>query len=192
MKYLASFLFVALFICFGSGRATSQSGRRSTAPPKATFPVPLPDTPPAPDSQIKKDAQAEATYQCLDTGKIADGATASADTEEIFSSKDLTTKAQILSKPEAVYTREARRNGTSGKVTLRVVLSSTARVTSVKVIKGLPDGLTESAVKAACAIRFKPATKDDHDVAQAVTVLYSFWTDVRVGPGVSRPPLSRP
>ena len=187
MKYLATFVITLALVSLSSASAGAQAGRRSTETPQATYPVRLP-VEPAQNVKIKQDSQDETIYQCLDTSQSPDTASAEAATsEEIFSGKDVTTKAQILSKPEPAYTREARRNGTSGRVALKIVLSSAARVTSAKVIRGLPDGLTESAVKAACGIRFKPATKDDRPVAQYLIVEYGFATNLPYG-SRSRPP----
>lgn len=182
MKYFATLLVTLFVVCLSSGTATAQAGRRNTERPTATYTVPQPDVPDASTLKIEQDAQDKSIYQC--TG----AASAQTASEEVFSSKDVTTKAQILSKPDPTYTLEARRNGTMGTVVLRVLLSSSARVTSVKVLKELPDGLTENAVKAACRISFKPALKDNHPVSQYVLVKYGFMIDVRIGPRTRKPP----
>lgn len=187
MKYLACFIIAPVVICLGSAPANAQAGRRhQTTQPTATYTVPLPDEP---TGHIKQDSQDSTIYRCI---AAVDGDAQSATTtpgEEVFSSKDVTTKAQILAKPDPVYTLEARRNGTRGTVVLRVLLSSSARVTEIKVLDELPDGLTENAVKAACAIRFKPAMKNERAVAQYVTVKYLFMADPPTGAGTRRLPL---
>jgi TonB family protein len=189
MKRLASFIAaVALSLVGSTATALAQAGRHGAENPKATFPVPLPDES-VRDSWIKRDSQDQTLYQCLDAGGQAAAETAD---QEIFSGKDVTEKARILAKPEPTYTLEARRNGTNGRVRLRVVLSSAARVTSVKVIKELPDGLTEMAVKAACRIRFKPALKDGLPVSQYVLVEYGFMTNLPIGARTRMPPPPRP
>jgi TonB family protein len=75
-------------------------------------------------------------------------------------------RIQILFKEKAKYTEEARQNKIQGTVVLSAVFTSDGQVTSVRVIRGLPDGLTEKAIEAAKKIRFQPATKN----GAAVTV----------------------
>jgi TonB family protein len=82
--------------------------------------------------------------------------------------------ANILSRPAAVSTSDARLNGTSGTVRLSAVLDSTGKVTDIQVIDGLPDGLSESAVDAAHQIQFTPAMKDGRAVSQQVQLTYDF------------------
>lgn len=65
----------------------------------------------------------------------------------------------ILYKEKARYTEEARQNKVQGTVVLSAVFTSDGRVTQVRVIRGLPDGLTEKAIEAAQKIKFQPATK---------------------------------
>ena len=80
--------------------------------------------------------------------------------------KDGVGRIQILYKEKAKYTEEARQNKVQGTVVLSAVFTSDGRVTNVRVIRGLPDGLTEKAIEAAQKIRFQPATKN----GSAVTV----------------------
>lgn len=183
MKYGAAFISTLALVCLCGGVAAAQSGRRAPKTPQASYPVPLPAEP-APPVKIKKEPQDEKVYQCLYDGRpLLDVADTAGKSEEIFSSKDVATKARILKKTPPDYPSEARRNGTKGKVVLKVLLSSTAKVTYVTVLEGLPNGLTESAIKAACRIRFEPALKDGHPVAMYVQVEYGFWTDSRPFPG---------
>lgn len=66
-------------------------------------------------------------------------------------------------KPEA--TAEARRHSPfSGTVILETIIDTAGTVRSVRVLKGLPMGLTESAVNAVKAWTFKPATLDGKPV----------------------------
>ncbi|MDQ3755772.1 MAG: energy transducer TonB, partial [Acidobacteriota bacterium] len=91
-----------------------------------------------------------------------------------FSPRDVTRKAQIISKPEPTFTEEARKNNITGEVVLRMVLSSSGQVTNIQPMKRLPDGLTEKAIAAARLIKFTPAEKDGRKVSQYVTVAYNF------------------
>ncbi|HYO63491.1 MAG TPA: energy transducer TonB [Pyrinomonadaceae bacterium] len=77
-------------------------------------------------------------------------------------------------RPTSGFTGKARRNGTSGRVRLRVVLGAAGRVSDITVLKGLPDGLTEQAVGVARPITFLPAEKDGRRVSQWVVIEYNF------------------
>ena len=83
-------------------------------------------------------------------------------------------RPRILSKPDAGYTDEARRNNISGQVLLRVLFAETGQVTKVSVVSGLPFGLTERAIAAARQIEFVPAELDGKKVAYPVMVVYNF------------------
>jgi TonB family protein len=102
------------------------------------------------------------------------GNTGPVDYTRPFRQNEVTKKVAILSKPDPVYTEEARRNLVSGVVRLRAVLNSNGTVTGISVIKGLPNGLTERAVAAARKIKFRPAEKDGRIVSQYVVIDYNF------------------
>jgi TonB family protein len=83
-------------------------------------------------------------------------------------------KPRILSKPDAGYTDEARRNNVSGQVVLHVLFAETGRINQISVVRGLPFGLTERAIAAARQIEFEPAELDGRKVAYPVVVIYNF------------------
>jgi TonB family protein len=58
------------------------------------------------------------------------------------------------------YTEEAKRTATEGTVVLDLVVAEDGHVREVKVVSGLPHGLTEAAVAAARACHFSPGEKD--------------------------------
>jgi TonB family protein len=93
---------------------------------------------------------------------------------KIYSAGDVTKKAVIVSKPEPDYTEEARRNNVEGVVSLRVLLGADGRVRAIRVLRGMPYGLTNTAVAAARRIRFRPAVKDGVSVSQWVQLEYHF------------------
>ncbi|MFN0119638.1 MAG: energy transducer TonB [Blastocatellia bacterium] len=72
------------------------------------------------------------------------------------------------------YTEEARQNKIQGVVTLSVIVTADGGVTGIRVVRGLPDGLTESAIEAAKKSRFKPATKSGEPVATRMNLEFSF------------------
>ena len=94
----------------------------------------------------------------------------------LYSPREVTVKPRITAKPNPRYTEEARRNGVSGRVVVRVVLCKDGGATDVEVLEGLPHGLSEEAVRAARRIRFEPGRKDDELVSVRVRVLYDFRT----------------
>ncbi len=67
----------------------------------------------------------------------------------IFTGKDVTSKARLISKPEPQYTEDARKNQITGTVVLKCVFGSDGQVKNISVRSGLPYGLTEKAIAAA-------------------------------------------
>ena len=96
------------------------------------------------------------------------------DYNRTFSAKEVTRKAQITSRPEPLYTEEARKNQITGSVSLRMVLNANGSVSNIAPLSRLPDGLTEKAIAAARQIKFSPAEKDGRKVSQYVTIQYNF------------------
>ncbi|HKY27994.1 MAG TPA: energy transducer TonB, partial [Pyrinomonadaceae bacterium] len=96
------------------------------------------------------------------------------DYNRIFSGKEVSSKARVLSKPEPQYTEEARKNQITGTVVLRAVFTSGGQVTNIRAVNGLPFGLTERAIAAARQIRFQPATKDGRPVSMYIQLEYNF------------------
>ncbi len=80
----------------------------------------------------------------------------------------------ILYREKARYTEEARQNKIQGTVVLQVVFNVNGSITEVKVVRGLPDGLTEKAIEAARKIRFNPAVKNGSPVSVRGTLEFTF------------------
>jgi TonB family protein len=96
------------------------------------------------------------------------------DYNRVFSGREVTQKARVLEKPEPTYTESARMFGVEGPVVFRAVFSKTGEVTNLHVVRKLPHGLTQQALKAARAIRFSPAQKDGHPVSMWMELQYNF------------------
>jgi len=96
------------------------------------------------------------------------------DPNRIFSGREVTQKARVLSKPEPQYTEEARKNQIVGTVVLRAVFTSGGQVTNIRAVSGLPFGLTERAIAAARQIKFMPAMKDGRPVSMYIQLEYNF------------------
>jgi len=68
------------------------------------------------------------------------------------------TEPVAIDQPKPPYTEEARKNRTEGVVLLQVIIRSNGRVDGFRVIKGLGNGLDESAINTiATKWRFRPA-----------------------------------
>ena len=81
---------------------------------------------------------------------------------------------KIKRKPEPEYTKEARRYGTTGTVTLRAQFHSSGKVRNVCWVSTLPYGLTENAIKAAYQIVFEPVIKDGKPASVTAFIQYNF------------------
>lgn len=155
----------------------SQSGRRvkttvspTPLPMEQVRPSPNPEQPEPPPVTAEKNQD----YRCTDDGSLV-RILETADTQElIVPAKEADGPVLMTKKPSPDYTREARRNGIQGFVTLRVLLAADSEVSRVRVLKGLPAGLTENAIRAACKIQFKPAMKAGRPVTTWVTVEFAF------------------
>ena len=82
--------------------------------------------------------------------------------------KEVDVKARLLSKAEPAYTEEAREKRVVGTVVLKAVFTGSGQVTDIRVVQGLPHGLTEQAIKVARKIKFIPATKDGKYVSMVI------------------------
>ena len=83
-------------------------------------------------------------------------------------------RPKILYKEKAQYTKEARDEKVEGIVVLNMVFGADAKITNIRVVRGLPAGLTEAAIEAAKKIRFEPAMKDGQPVSVRGDIEYSF------------------
>jgi TonB family protein len=92
----------------------------------------------------------------------------------VFSGREVTTKARVISKPEPIYTEEARANGVTGTVVLRCVLTTDGVVRHCLIVKALPLGLTEQSINAARKTKFVPAMIDGQPVNMYLQLEYSF------------------
>ncbi|MFY9608613.1 MAG: energy transducer TonB [Blastocatellia bacterium] len=82
------------------------------------------------------------------------------------------TKPVALNLPRPNYTEEARKNKIQGTVRARVLVGSDGLVKQVTIVRGLPEGLNEEAIRAAFQIRFRPATRSGRTVP--------YWTTLEV------------
>jgi TonB family protein len=93
---------------------------------------------------------------------------------DTFTGKEVDVKVRILAKPEPFYTEEARKHRITGTVILMTVFAKTGQVENIRVVLGLPYGLTEQAIAAARKIKFTPAMKDGKPVSMWIQLEYNF------------------
>jgi TonB family protein len=94
--------------------------------------------------------------------------------QKFYAGKETTRKARLAMKPEPTYTEQARQNQVMGTVVLKAVFSADGSVKNIRIVSGLPYGLTERAVDAASKIKFIPAQKDGKNVSMLMTLEYNF------------------
>lgn len=122
------------------------------------------------DSKAARKQQDELnTMQALAIG-YREGASAT----KIYATRDVDKRAVILRAPEAPYTKEARERGITGVVKLRVVLAPDGTVRFPRVLKSLPYGLTEQAIRYALRLKFEPAIKDGRTVPVFTVLAFTF------------------
>ena len=94
--------------------------------------------------------------------------------EKHYVGKEVTRKVRLAMKPEPQYTEAARQNGIAGTVVLKCTFNSDGLVRNIRLVSGLPFGLSEKAIDAASKIRFIPAIKDGKFVSMWIQLEYNF------------------
>jgi protein TonB len=84
------------------------------------------------------------------------------------------TAVTILDKPRPAYTEEARRAKVEGEVWLEVEFGASGVIRVLRVVRSLGHGLDENAIKAAQAIRFRPALRGGAPVDSVAIARISF------------------
>lgn len=85
----------------------------------------------------------------------------------------------VQQKVDPQYTDEARRAGLSGTVVLQAVVRSDGTVDVLRVVRGLPLGLTDSAIQAITQWQFRPGQKDGQNADIALNIEVNFNIDKR-------------
>ena len=91
-----------------------------------------------------------------------------------FRSSEVEQRARVFQKTEPSYTESARKFGITGTVVLRGVFSHDGQIRDLQIIRRLPHGLTEAAVRAARVIKFTPAQKNGKPVSIYMLLEYNF------------------
>jgi TonB family protein len=106
--------------------------------------------------------------------EVLEGGTPGGALQTLFLGKEVDTKPRLISKPEPSYTDKAKHNQVVGTVILKAIFSASGKVTNIRVVQGLPEGLTERAISAARQIKFVPATKEGKFVSMWMQLEYNF------------------
>jgi TonB family protein len=80
------------------------------------------------------------------------------------------TPVEITSKPNPIYTEEARNLKLEGEVLLEVEFAANGQLHVNRVVRGLGHGLDEAAVAAANKMRFKPAQRSGQAIDSTAIV----------------------
>jgi TonB family protein len=80
----------------------------------------------------------------------------------------------VQQKVDPQYTDEARRAKLSGTVVLQAVVRSDGTVDVLRVVRGLPLGLTDSAIQAINEWQFRPGQKDGQNADIALSIEVNF------------------
>ena len=149
--------------------------QRRVTTPKARM-VPVPDaTPDDPEPIIREEAMDTSDLDFPDVGDsvvIPEGPAGPA-IGPMQISGNVLAPVRVHS-PDPHYPEEARHARVQGVVILQTIIDKVGNVTDIKVLKGLPSGLTEAAVEAVSKWRFKPATHEGKPVAVYYLVTVSF------------------
>lgn len=86
---------------------------------------------------------------------------------------DITPPQKVFA-PTPRYTEEGRQSRTQGVVILEAVVDTAGNVDDVKVLKGLPNGLSEEAVQTASTWKYRPALLDGKPVAVFLNLTIRF------------------
>jgi len=149
--------------------------QRTVSKPKARS-VPVPDATPDDPEPIAREESVDVSDldfpEVGDSVVIPDGPAGPA-IGPMQISGNVLAPVRIYS-PDPHYPEEARHARVQGVVILQTIINTDGNVTDVKVLKGLPSGLTEAAVAAVSSWRFKPATLEGRPVAVYYLVTVSF------------------
>ena len=109
-----------------------------------------------------------------ETKQIVAGQFREPEERDVYELSNVTTAPVLLTNERPAYPNEASEKRVGGVVLLSAVFCADGRISSLRVIKGLPAGLTESAVETARRIRFQPAIKDGQPVNVRMPLEYRF------------------
>jgi periplasmic protein TonB len=138
--------------------------------------VPIPDpTPDEPEPIRIPEPEVELDIPDVDDLVIAvpDAPPAPEPSGPIFVTGDVQKPVKV-SDVQPQYTEIARKARIQGVVILQTIIDKDGNITDIKALKGLPMGLTESAIEAVQQWKFKPATLNGKPVAVYFNLTVNF------------------
>ena len=155
-----------------------QAARPAPASPKAKK-IPIPDPTPDDPEPIEREDTVAAEVDFLDGIEGSEslfaipGGPPGPSIGPIQITGNVKAPERLFS-PDPIYPEEARLAHVQGVVILQTIIDTLGRVTDIRVLKGLPSGLSEAAVDAVSKWRFNPATLDGKPVAVYYMVTITF------------------
>ena len=143
-------------------------------------PVAVPETIPEPSNEpVMEGVEGVEGVEGGVEGGVAGGVvggTPNSVSDEILRVGGEITKPERLGGVQPAYTELARKARIQGVVIVEAIIDKEGHVTNVRVLKGLPMGLDQSAVDAVKSWRFRPATLN----GRPVSVYYSLTVNFRL------------
>jgi len=149
----------------------------ATPPRPAAVVIPVPSLPdPLPIERPLEPIAPEPTLPVLSTAldlvPLPDAPPA--DPDEVLEFGTGMTKPVRIAGADPVYTEAARRIGTQGVVIVEATIDRDGRVLEARVLRGLPFGLSESALSAVETWRFEPSTLNGRPIKVRYRVAVNF------------------
>jgi TonB family protein len=94
--------------------------------------------------------------------------------EQVFTPKEVDKSFRVIMNAHPEYTELARQNQIEGTIVLECTLTANGRISTIRVVSGLPYGLTERSIAAARRLKFIPAMKDGKYVSISTRLVYKF------------------
>jgi TonB family protein len=139
--------------------------------------IPIPDTTPdEPEPLVQEEIDVPETEDFYDLDAVVgipDGPPSDGRAGAMALTGSIAPPVKIYS-PQPLYTEDARQAGVQGVVILEAVVDSDGTVRNVRVLKGLPMGLDQSAVDAVMTWRYEPAKLEGKSVPVYFTFTISF------------------
>jgi len=101
--------------------------------------------------------------------------TSSSDTsEQVYTRQEVDKNFQLILNFHPEYTQAARQQRVTGTIVLECTLAADGNVKNIRVVSGLPHGLTENAIRSARKLRFIPAMKNGKYVSVSTQFVFKF------------------
>ncbi|MCP3960948.1 MAG: energy transducer TonB [bacterium] len=154
--------------------------RRQEIPKRKTRRIPIPDPTPDDPEPIVIEELIDPEIDLPETDDALFGIPDAPPSAVAFGRGDVmqvgggVTAPEKLHAPQPKYSEEARQGRVQGVVILQAIIDNVGQVSDVEVLKGLPLGLTDSAIETVEEWRFKPATQNGKPVAVYLNLLINF------------------